>query len=108
MDKFLCGLLIGVILTVALIVIGAFSLARFGTEKRVVVPDSSTLILRLEGDIPERPPIELPIPFFEQQTSSSASPASRWSLISKDRVPGSTIWPPLATAYTWGPKSIST
>src|SRR6266478_1081938 len=84
MAKFLIGLLMGVILTVALIVIGAFSLARFGTEKRVVVPDSSTLILRLEGDIPERPPIELPIPFFEQQTSSTVRDV--WELLHKAAV----------------------
>jgi protease-4 len=84
MAKFLIGLLIGVILTVALIVIGAFSLARFGTEKRTVVPDSATLILRLEGEIPERPPIEFPIPFFEQQAASTVKDV--WELLRKAAV----------------------
>src|SRR5437763_1437465 len=84
MAKFLIGLLMGVILTVALIVIGAFSLARFGTEKKVVVPDSSTLVLRLEGEVPERPPIELPIPFFEQQTASTVRDV--WELLRKAAV----------------------
>ena len=81
MLKFLIGLLVGVILTVALIVIAAFSVARFGTEKRTVVPDSATLILRLEGDIPERPPIEFPIPFFEQQSPSTVKDV--WELLRK-------------------------
>src|SRR5580704_3877165 len=84
MAKFLIGLLMGVILTVALIVISAFSLARFGTEKKVVVPDNSTLILRLEGEIPERPPIEFPIPFFEQQASSTVRDV--WELLRKAAV----------------------
>jgi protease IV len=84
MAKFLIGVLIGVILTIALAVIGVFSLARFGTEKRVVVPDNATLILRLEGEIPERPPIEFPIPFFEQQTPSTVKDV--WELLHKAAV----------------------
>jgi protease IV len=84
MAKFLIGLLVGVILTVALAVIGVFSLARFGTEKRTIVPDNATLILRLEGEIPERPPIELPIPFFEQQSASTVKDV--WELLRKAAV----------------------
>src|SRR5579872_3111533 len=84
MAKFLIGVLIGVILTIALAVIGVFSLARFGSEKRVVVPDNATLILRLEGEIPERPPIEFPIPFFEQQTASTVKDV--WELLRKAAV----------------------
>src|SRR5260370_7607163 len=84
MAKFLIGVLIGVILTIALAVIGGFSLARLGAEKRVVVPDNATLILRLEGEIPERPPIEFPIPFFEQQTSRTVKDV--WELLRKAAV----------------------
>src|ERR1700730_8016627 len=84
MAKFLIGLLVGVILTVALAVIGVFSLARFGTEKRTIVPDNATLILRLEGEIPERPPIEFPIPFFEQQAASTVKDV--WELLRKAAV----------------------
>jgi protease-4 len=84
MAKFLIGLLVGVILTVALVVVSIFAVARFGTEKRTVVPDNATLILQLEGDIPERPPIEFPIPFFEQQTSSTVKDV--WELLRKAAV----------------------
>jgi protease-4 len=84
MAMFLIGLLVGVILTVALVVVSIFAVARFGTEKRTVVPDNATLILQLEGDIPERPPIEFPIPFFEQQTSSTVKDV--WELLRKAAV----------------------
>jgi hypothetical protein len=42
MAKFLIGLLVGVILTVALVVVSIFAVARFGTEKRTVVPSSNS------------------------------------------------------------------
>ena len=73
MAKFLIGLITGVILMVLLAVVGGFALARFGAEKRVVVPDNATLILHLEGEIPERAPIEFPIPFLEQQTPATGA-----------------------------------
>ncbi len=81
MAKFLIGLLTGAILTVLLAVMAVFSLDRFGTEKRAVVPDSAVLILRLEGDIPERAPIEFPIPFLEQQAPATVKDV--WDLLRK-------------------------
>jgi protease-4 len=81
MAKFLIGLLTGVILTILLAVMSVFSLARFGTEKRAVIPDNATLVLRLEGDIPERAPIEFPIPFFEQQAPATVKDV--WELLRK-------------------------
>src|SRR6266849_3481407 len=84
MAKFLIGLLTGVILTILLAVVVVFSVARFGAEKRVVVPDNATLLLRLEGEIPERPPLEFPIPFFEQQTLSTVKDV--WELLRKAAV----------------------
>ena len=84
MAKFLIGLLTGLVLAILLGVIVVFSLARFGTEKRVTVPENATLLLRLEGDIPERPPLEFPIPFFEQQTASTVKDV--WELLRKAAV----------------------
>src|SRR5215216_1090247 len=71
MGKFLIGLVTGVILTVLLAVIVVFAAAKFGTEKRVVIQPNSTLLLELEGEIPERPPVEFPIPFLDRQTPST-------------------------------------
>ena len=70
MAKFLIGLLTGVILTILLAVIVVFSLARFGTERRAVIPSSATLLLQLDGEVPERSPVEFPIPFFQQQSAT--------------------------------------
>ncbi len=84
MAKFLIGVITGAILIVLLLVVGVFAAARFGTEKKIVVPDNATLLLRLEGEIPERPPIEFPIPFFEQQAASTVKDV--WELLRKAAV----------------------
>src|SRR5258708_2978354 len=87
MGKFLIGLLTGAILTILCGVVLVFSLARFGTDKRVAVPDNATLVLVLEGEIPERPPGDLPIPFCEQQTQSTVKDV--WELLRKAAVDSS-------------------
>jgi len=84
MAKFLIGLLTGAILTVLLAVVIAFSLARFGAEKRPVIAADSTLILRLDGEIPERPPVEYPIPFLQEQAPSTVKDV--WELLRKAAV----------------------
>src|SRR5713226_4428783 len=84
MAKFLIGLLTGVILTILLATIVVFSLARFGSEKRAVVRENAVLLLRLEGEIPERPPVEFPLPFFEQHTPSTVKDV--WELLRKAAV----------------------
>src|SRR6266404_8800943 len=84
MGKFLIGLLTGAILTILCGVVLVFSLARFGTEKRTVISANSTLLLQLDGEIPERHPLEFPIPFFEQQTQSTVKDI--WELLRKAAV----------------------
>ena len=84
MAKFLIGLLTGAILTVLLAVVIGFSLVRFGAEKRPVIAADSTLILRLDGEIPERPPVEYPIPFLQEQTPSTVKDI--WELLRKAAV----------------------
>jgi hypothetical protein len=71
MAKFLIGLVTGIILSVLLGVVVVFSLARFGTEKRVTISPNSTLLLQLDGEIPERSPIEYPKPLVHHQTAST-------------------------------------
>src|SRR5690349_18070513 len=84
MAKFLIGLLTGVILAFLLALVVAVSLARFGSEKHVVVPANATLLLQLEGEIPERPPVEFPIPFFEQQAPVTVKDV--WEILRKAAV----------------------
>ncbi len=65
--KFLVGLLSGIILTMLILVIGVFAIAATvgrTRDKSVNVSDGSTLVLRLDGDVPERTPVDYNVPFF--------------------------------------------
>ena len=64
--KFFLGFLIGLLFAGLVMVIIGFALVRIG-ERKVTVADGSTIVLHLEGDLPEQPPVELPLPFLEQQ-----------------------------------------
>src|ERR1700720_2122699 len=59
MVKFLIGLATGVLLVFLTFVLLFFALLRF-REKPPQIADNSVLVLRLEGEIPEKPPLELP------------------------------------------------
>jgi len=83
MTKFLIGVLTGIMLTGLLAVIVIFALVRTG-EKRPTVAEGSTLILRIEGPVPEQAPVEFPIPFLEQQTPLTV--ADYWDLLRKAAV----------------------
>jgi len=64
MKKFLIGLVAGIILAGLALLVFVFSLMRFG-ERKPVVADGSILVLQLSGEIPEQPPLEIPLPMFE-------------------------------------------
>ena len=59
MVKFLLGLVSGVVLVFLTIILLFFAALRF-REKPPEMADNSVLVVRLAGDIPEKPPIELP------------------------------------------------
>ena len=59
MVKFFLGLVTGVVLVFLTLVLLFFALLRF-REKPPQIADNSVLVLRLHGDIPEKPPVELP------------------------------------------------
>src|SRR6202011_115711 len=63
--------LVGVILVAAAV--------RFGGNRRPQVVANSALILQLEGDLPEQSPVELPIPFLEEQQPSTI--AETWQML---------------------------
>jgi len=67
MKKFLLGMLVGLVLAGMSLVILVFALARLG-DRRPTVADGSTLVLRLEGPVPEQPPVEFLPPFWESQS----------------------------------------
>ena len=67
MKKFIIGLLTGIILTGLAGIIFVFSLIRFG-ERRPSVADGSTLVLQLDGEVPEKAPVDSPFPFIGNPT----------------------------------------
>src|SRR5436190_3832418 len=78
MGKFLLGVLTGFALLVLILVLVIFAALRF-REKAPEVADGSTLILRLDGEIPERPPVEFPLPFLQDRNAITV--ANVWGIL---------------------------
>ena len=78
MKKFLIGIVTGILLAFLCGLIVVFSLARFG-DRRPAISDESTLILDLQGEIPEKPPLEVPIPFLERRQQVTVRDV--WSML---------------------------
>lgn len=78
MGKFLIGVLTGVILTVLVLVTAGFAVARF-RERPPDIADNSVLVLKLRGEIPERPPVEFPVALFG--TGGQPTVANIWMLL---------------------------
>jgi len=68
MKRFLLGVLVGLLVAGLVVVILVFAALRFG-DRKIVVADGSTLVLHLEGDLPERQPVDLTLPFLEARQS---------------------------------------
>jgi len=76
MVKFLIGLATGVILVFLGFILLFFALLRF-REKPPMVESNSVLVMRLQGDIPEKAPIELP-DFLGGQSRSNLTVWNVW------------------------------
>jgi protease-4 len=78
MGKFLLGVLTGVLLLVVLVGVAVYVAVSF-RSKPPSIAAGSTLILRLSGDLPEKSPVELPLPFLEQRSATTVEEV--WSLL---------------------------
>jgi len=75
MKNFFIGLVVGVLFSGLVLFILVFAAIRvagslagsFGATRPASVPDSAMLVLKLDGDLPENAPPEIPLPFFEAQ-----------------------------------------
>ncbi|HYM09744.1 MAG TPA: S49 family peptidase, partial [Bryobacterales bacterium] len=102
MVKFLLGVLTGIILVGLFLIIAVFALLRV-REKPPTVADGSTLVLELEGEIPERAPVEFPIPFLQQRTPPTV--ADTWSALRRAATDGrirAVIFEPHDLQIGWG------
>lgn len=68
MKKFLLGILVGLIVAGMTVVVLFFAMVRF-TSRTPSMPSQAVLQLRLGGDLPEIPPVEVPFPFLEDRSS---------------------------------------
>ncbi|HWR50464.1 MAG TPA: signal peptide peptidase SppA [Bryobacteraceae bacterium] len=64
MKKFLLGILVGFVFLGLASVVVLFAFVRLATRPPGI-PDDSVLVLKIEGDIPERPPVSIPVPFLD-------------------------------------------
>lgn len=74
MKNFLIGLVLGVLFCGLILLVLVFAAVRFAgsfANRPVSVADGSTLVLNLEGDVPERLPALIPIPLLQSQTALS-------------------------------------
>jgi protease-4 len=80
MKKFLLGFVIGLIFAGLGALIVGFAAMRLG-DRRPTVSNNSTLVLRLEGEMPEQQPVDVPIPFLEGQQPLTVP--ETWQLLKK-------------------------
>jgi protease-4 len=78
MKKFLLGVVVGLLLAGMSVIILGVALARLG-DRRPQVSNESTLLFRLEGAVPEQPPIEVPLPFWDVQPQTTVR--DTWELL---------------------------
>lgn len=68
MRKFLLGFVIGIVFVFLLGAIVVFAAIRIGGGKTPTVASNSALVLHLNGDVPERAPVDVPLPFLQEET----------------------------------------
>jgi protease-4 len=71
MKNFLIGLVVGILVAGLTALIFVFAMVKFAgsfADRPVTVADGATLVMKLEGELPEKAPPEIPLPMFEAQT----------------------------------------
>ena len=81
MRKFFLGFAVGIVFAGALLFLAALIGVLTGVGRKPHVAGNSALVLNLEGSLPEQPPTEIPIPFFEQQQALTV--AETWNLLQR-------------------------
>lgn len=79
MKKFLLGILVGFVLVGLTALVSFFVMLRLASRPPQI-PDPAVLVLRVTGDIPERAPVEIPLPWFE---GTKLTVRDYWELLRK-------------------------
>ena len=102
MKKFLIGLVTGLVLAGMVAFIAGLVFASM-SDRKVKVSDGSVLMLRLQGDVPEKPQVDMPIPFLEKE-GDTITVTEMWRALeraSTDNRIKAIILEPHATAMGW-------
>jgi protease-4 len=101
MKKFLFGFLGGVAFAVlcAMLLFFGFLAAFSVSDTRPTVTDNSVLMLDLDGDVPERAPVDVPLPILGQQPGPTV--LETWQLLQKGAID------PRIKALVVAPKNLS-
>jgi protease-4 len=73
MRKFFLGAFIGVLFTFVILFVLAGILFKLAANKKPTIETNSALVLNLEGDLPEVPPVEVDIPLLQTQAAPTVS-----------------------------------
>lgn len=68
MKKFLLGAFVGLLFAAVCVVVVLAVLWKMSSGKTPSIPDNSVLVLNLDGDVPEVPPVNLGLPFGDNQS----------------------------------------
>jgi protease-4 len=80
MKRFLLGFVIGILFVGLLGVLLVFAAVRLGSGGRApTVAANSALVLHLEGDVPEQAPVDVAVPYFQDQPPLTI--ADTWRLL---------------------------
>jgi protease-4 len=102
MRKFLLGLVAGLFLAAFAAFVLVLALARLG-DRRPSISDGSTLVFKLEGDVPERPPVSVGIPWIEEQKPATVTDI--WNLLRRASIDSrikAMIFMPRGVGAGWG------
>ncbi len=83
MKKFLLGIVAGLIIAVVSSAVIFFAAVKFA-NRPPELPDKAWLALRVEGELPEAPPVSLPLPAFAAR--SPLTVAEMWSVLRRAAV----------------------
>jgi protease-4 len=103
MAKFLFGLITGVVLCVAGVFLVFFALARSFRESVPAVAQDSVLQLQLSGDVPERPPVEVPFGALADRPAPTVTGV--WMMLRKAAVDArikAVVLEPESLSVGWG------
>jgi len=103
MAKFLFGLITGVVLCVVGLLVLFFAVARSFRESPPPVAQNSVLQLQLEGDIPERPPVDVPFGALADRPAPTVT--NIWMLLRKAAVDArikAIVLEPESLSVGWG------